>query len=255
MNGVLVVDKPADYTSFDVVAVVRRLAGREKTGHTGTLDPMATGVLPILLGKATRAASLLEDTSKEYRAEFAFGYATDTQDSTGEVLARSDVRVTKDALLAALPHFRGNILQEPPMYSAVRKDGKRLYELARQGITVEREKRPVTIETLECIRFDEASQTGALEVRCSKGTYIRTRCARHIRRDDRAAADVGVRVLVGGRRPPRRCARIGGRGEAGIARAPGGPAVFRAARAARVGGTGGPVPQRRKPRPGAYGAR
>ena len=177
MNGVLVVDKPADYTSFDVVAVVRRLAGREKTGHTGTLDPMATGVLPILLGKATRAASLLEDTSKEYRAEFAFGYATDTQDSTGEVLARSDVRVTKDALLAALPHFRGNILQEPPMYSAVRKDGKRLYELARQGITVEREKRPVTIETLECIRFDEASQTGALEVRCSKGTYIRTLCA------------------------------------------------------------------------------
>ena len=146
MNGVLVVDKPADYTSFDVVAVVRRLAGREKTGHTGTLDPMATGVLPILLGKATRAASLLEDTSKEYRAEFAFGYATDTQDSTGEVLARSDVRVTKDALLAALPHFRGNILQEPPMYSAVRKDGKRLYELARQGITVEREKRPVTID-------------------------------------------------------------------------------------------------------------
>ena len=138
MNGVLVVDKPADYTSFDVVAVVRRLAGREKTGHTGTLDPMATGVLPILLGKATRAASLLEDTSKEYRAEFAFGYATDTQDSTGEVLARSGTRTTEAALLASLSLFRGNILQEPPMYSAVRKDGKRLYELARQGITVER---------------------------------------------------------------------------------------------------------------------
>lgn len=177
MNGVLVVDKPADYTSFDVVAVVRRLAGREKTGHTGTLDPMATGVLPVLLGKATRAASLLEDTSKEYRAEFAFGYATDTQDSTGEVLMTSDARITEAALLAALPHFYGNILQEPPMYSAVRREGKRLYELARQGITVEREKRPVTIERLDCIRFDEASQTGALEVRCSKGTYIRTLCA------------------------------------------------------------------------------
>lgn len=177
MNGVLVIDKPADYTSFDVVAVVRRLSGREKTGHTGTLDPMATGVLPVLLGKATRAASLLEDTSKEYRAAFAFGYATDTQDSTGEVLSRSETRVTEADLLAVLPDFRGNILQEPPMYSAVRKDGKRLYELARQGVTVEREKRPVTIEMLECIRFDEESQIGELVVRCSKGTYIRTLCA------------------------------------------------------------------------------
>lgn len=177
MNGVLVIDKPADYTSFDVVAVVRRLSGGEKAGHTGTLDPMATGVLPVLLGKATRAASLLEDTNKEYCAEFAFGYATDTQDSTGEVLARRETCVTEAALRAALPDFRGNILQAPPMYSAVRKDGKHLYELARQGVVVEREKRPVTIERLECSRFDEKTQTGALVVRCSKGTYIRTLCA------------------------------------------------------------------------------
>lgn len=177
MNGVLVIDKPADYTSFDVVAVVRRLAGREKTGHTGTLDPMATGVLPILLGRATRAASLLEDTSKEYEALFALGCATDTQDSTGTTLAHSEKRVTRAELETVLPRFRGDILQTPPMYSAVRKDGKKLYELARQGVTVEREKRPVTIETLVCTRFDEETQTGALTVRCSKGTYIRTLCA------------------------------------------------------------------------------
>ncbi|NLJ32146.1 MAG: tRNA pseudouridine(55) synthase TruB [Clostridiales bacterium] len=177
MDGVLVIDKPRDFTSFDVVAVMRRLCGRKKVGHTGTLDPMATGVLPLLLGRATRAASLLEDTDKEYEAGFRFGLSTDTQDITGTVLAQSEAPVSRERLLAALPAFRGRILQLPPMYSAVRKNGVRLYELARQGICVEREPRPVTIETLELLRYSEPERSGALRVRCSKGTYIRTLCA------------------------------------------------------------------------------
>lgn len=177
MDGVLIIDKPRDYTSFDVVAVLRRLCGQKKIGHTGTLDPMATGVLPLLLGRATRAASLLEETGKEYEAGFSFGLSTDTQDSTGSVLAQSGAPVPGEKLLAALSAFRGEIFQLPPMYSAVQKDGVRLYKLARQGITVEREPRPVTIDLLELLSYDEASRSGVLRVRCSKGTYIRTLCA------------------------------------------------------------------------------
>ena len=177
MNGVIVVDKPRDFTSFDVVAVMRRLCGERKIGHTGTLDPMATGVLPLLLGKATRAASLLEDTDKEYTAGFALGYCTDTQDSTGKKLQESGKKATKEQIEAVLPYFRGNIRQLPPMYSAVQINGQRLYDLARQGIEVEREKRPVTVYRLELTEFDENTQSGALTVRCSKGTYIRTLCA------------------------------------------------------------------------------
>lgn len=177
MDGVLVIDKPRDFTSFDVVAVMRRLSGQKKIGHTGTLDPMATGVLPLLLGRATRAASLLEETGKEYEAEFRFGLATDTQDSTGKVLRESDSPVSLSRLEKALPAFRGEILQLPPMYSAVQKDGVRLYTLARQGVTVEREPRPVTIERLALLRYDEKTRSGTLSVRCSKGTYIRTLCA------------------------------------------------------------------------------
>ena len=127
MTGVLILDKPAEFTSFDAVAVCRRLCHERKIGHTGTLDPMATGVLPLLLGKATRAASLLEDTDKEYEAGFQLGVSTDTEDSTGKVLATSDTPVSKEALEALLPRFRGEIMQVPPMYSAVSKDGKRLY--------------------------------------------------------------------------------------------------------------------------------
>lgn len=174
MTGVLILDKPAEFTSFDAVAVCRRLCHERKIGHTGTLDPMATGVLPLLLGKATRAASLLEDTDKEYEAGFRLGVSTDTEDSTGKVLATSDTPVSKEALEALLPWFRGEIMQVPPMYSAVSKDGKRLYELARKGIEVEREARPITIYRLELTGYDETTREGTLRVSCSKGTYIRT---------------------------------------------------------------------------------
>ena len=177
MDGIIVVDKPQGCTSFDVVAAMRRLSGERKIGHTGTLDPMATGVLPLLLGRATRAASLLPDTGKTYEADFALGQATDTQDSTGTVKDRSGEPVSEERLLAALPAFRGRIFQTPPMYSAVRKNGRRLYELARKGIEVEREKRPVTIFRLELLRYDEASRRGSLLVECSGGTYIRTLCS------------------------------------------------------------------------------
>lgn len=174
MTGVLILDKPADFTSFDAVAVCRRLCHERKIGHTGTLDPMATGVLPLLLGKATRAASLLEDTDKEYEAGFRLGVSTDTEDSTGKVLETNEAPVSRETLESLLPQFRGEIMQVPPMYSAVSKDGKRLYELARKGIEVEREARPVTIFKLELTEYNEISREGKLVVSCSKGTYIRT---------------------------------------------------------------------------------
>ncbi|WP_085832755.1 tRNA pseudouridine(55) synthase TruB [Clostridium merdae] len=177
MDGVLIIDKPCGFTSFDVVAVARRLCREKKIGHTGTLDPMATGVLPLLLGKATRAASLLEDSDKVYCAVFRLGVETDTQDNTGEVLRESNAPVSRAQLEEALPQFRGEIMQTPPMYSAVRKDGKHLYELARQGIEVERESRPVTIYRLELLEYNEQERQGSLLVECSKGTYIRTLCA------------------------------------------------------------------------------
>lgn len=174
MTGVLILDKPTDFTSFDAVAVCRRLCHERKIGHTGTLDPMATGVLPLLLGKATRAASLLEDTDKEYEAGFRLGVSTDTEDSTGKVLETNEAPVSRETLESLLPQFRGEIMQVPPMYSAVSKDGKRLYELARKGIEVEREARPVTIFKLELTEYNEVSREGKLVVSCSKGTYIRT---------------------------------------------------------------------------------
>ena len=176
MTGVFVLDKPAGFTSFDAVAVARRLFGERKIGHTGTLDPMATGVLPLLLGRAAKAESLLPDTGKEYRAGFRLGFSTDTEDVTGRVLARTEARVSAQALAAGLAPFRGEIWQTPPMYSAVQKDGKRLYELARKGLVVEREPRRVTISRLELLSFEEESQQGELLVSCSKGTYIRTLC-------------------------------------------------------------------------------
>lgn len=177
MNGVIVIDKPQDFTSFDVVAVMRHLCGQKKIGHTGTLDPMATGVLPLLLGKATRAAALLDDTDKEYRAGFQLGYCTDTQDTTGKKLQECSIKAQKAQIEAVLPYFRGNIWQIPPMYSAVQKNGQRLYALARQGIEVERDKRPVTVYELILNEFDENAQSGVLTVCCSAGTYIRTLCA------------------------------------------------------------------------------
>ena len=177
MNGVLVLDKPAGFTSFDAVAVLRRLTGERKIGHTGTLDPMATGVLPLLLGRATRASALLPDTDKAYEAGFHLGYATDTQDATGKTTARGGRRASRAEVEAALGKFRGEILQTPPMFSALHVGGKRLYDLARKGVEVERQPRPVNVYRLALLAFDEAAQTGTLGISCSKGTYIRTICA------------------------------------------------------------------------------
>ena len=177
MNGVIVMDKPGGFTSFDVVALMRGVCRERKIGHTGTLDPMATGVLPLLLGNATRALPFLQDTDKEYEAGFCLGFAADTQDTTGKTIAESAVRVTRGQVEAVLPRFRGGIWQTPPMYSAVSVNGRRLYDLARQGVEVEREKRPVTVFRLELTEFDEPSQRGRMLVSCSKGTYIRTLCA------------------------------------------------------------------------------
>lgn len=174
MNGVLVLDKPQGFTSFDAVAVVRKLACERKIGHTGTLDPMATGVLPLLLGRAAKAADLLPDTRKEYRAEFRLGERRDTGDITGKVLEADERPVSREALEQAMEKFRGEISQIPPMYSAVSVGGKRLYELARKGVEVERQPRSVTIYTLELERYEPETRTGVLRAACSKGTYIRT---------------------------------------------------------------------------------
>ena len=174
MNGVIVIDKPADFTSFDVIAVVRRLTGQRKTGHTGTLDPNATGVLPVLLGAATKAQDRIPNHDKSYLAQFRLGLTTDTLDIWGEVKTETPCCVTEDDVRSLLPRFSGEIMQVPPMYSALKKDGQRLYDLARKGVEVEREARPVTVYRLELVSFNSETQTGELAVSCSKGTYVRT---------------------------------------------------------------------------------
>lgn len=176
MDGILCMDKPAGFTSFDVVAKLRGITRVRRMGHSGTLDPMATGVLPVFLGRATRAIDLIPNHDKSYRAGFRLGETTDTLDSTGTVLSRQESRVSWEELEAALAGFRGEISQLPPMYSAVRVDGKRLYQLAREGKTVERTPRTVTIYRLELEDFDPKAQEGILQVDCSKGTYIRSLC-------------------------------------------------------------------------------
>lgn len=174
MNGVILIDKPQGFTSFDVIAVVRRLTGQRKTGHTGTLDPNATGVLPVLLGSATKAQDLISNHDKSYTADFKLGLRTDTLDIWGSVIETREAAVTKEVVQQALEAFRGEISQVPPMYSALKKDGKRLYDLARQGIEIEREPRKITVYSLTLDAFDEEKQEGTLTVSCSKGTYIRT---------------------------------------------------------------------------------
>lgn len=174
MNGVLVVNKPAEFTSFDVVAVVRKLSGQRKIGHTGTLDPNATGVLPLLLGNATKAQDIIINHDKEYLAGFKLGFVSDTLDIWGQIKEKSKPNVTEQDILNILPEFTGEIKQIPPMFSAVQKDGKRLYDLARQGIEIEREARTVTIYDLQLVSFDKDAQEGFLKVKCSKGTYVRT---------------------------------------------------------------------------------
>lgn len=174
MNGLILIDKPKDFTSFDVVAVMRKLSGQKKAGHTGTLDPNATGVLPILLGSATKAQDLIVNHDKTYVADFKLGITTDTLDIWGNVTADFDTKADLESVKKALLHFEGEIEQIPPMFSAVQKDGKRLYDLARQGIEVERESRKVTVYGITLLDFDESTQSGSFEISCSKGTYVRT---------------------------------------------------------------------------------
>lgn len=177
MDGIIVINKPKNYTSFDVVAVVRKLLDEKKVGHTGTLDPMATGVLPILIGRATKLQQFMTDKNKEYVASFKLGIASDTLDITGRIISTVKSDIKKGEIEKVLQKFKGEIMQIPPMYSAVKKDGIRLYSLARKGINIERKPRKVTISELKLIKFDENLQCGALLVKCSKGTYIRTLCS------------------------------------------------------------------------------
>ncbi len=176
-DGILIIDKPMEFTSFDVCAVMRGLLKTRKIGHTGTLDPMATGVLPILAGKATKAADLLPDHDKEYISGFRLGLETETLDIWGETLREEKVSVSEAELREKLNLFRGEITQIPPMYSAVSVGGKRLYDIARSGQTVERPSRQVTIKKLELLSYDEEKGEGEILCRCSKGTYIRTLAA------------------------------------------------------------------------------
>lgn len=172
MTGILCINKDKDITSFGVVAKVRGITGERKAGHTGTLDPMATGVLPVMLGGATRFLDYLPDSDKGYRAGFVLGKTTDTLDITGKVTGECEVNVSRADVESALEKFKGVIKQIPPMYSAVSVDGKRLYDLARQGVEVERQARTVEIKSLELV--DEINGEYVIDVVCSKGTYIRT---------------------------------------------------------------------------------
>ena len=174
MNGIVIVDKPQGWTSQDVVSKLRGVFGTRRIGHGGTLDPMATGVLPVFVGRATRGVEFFEHADKTYEAVLQLGIHTDTEDTTGTVLEEKPVNVTKEQLLAVLEQFRGEIDQIPPMYSALKVNGQKLYDLARQGKEVERKSRKITIFRLECLDF--AGTSVKLLVHCSKGTYIRTLC-------------------------------------------------------------------------------
>ncbi len=174
-NGIIPVNKPQGFTSFDVIAKMRGILKTKKLGHAGTLDPMATGVLPVFVGTATKACDILPDNDKAYKAEFVLGQKTDTGDITGKVTKEKDCSdFSEKDILSALPKFTGEIMQVPPMYSAVSVGGKRLYELARKGIEVEREPRKIEVFSLQLLSFDENEKKGELYIECSKGTYIRT---------------------------------------------------------------------------------
>ena len=174
-NGIIIIDKPAGWTSMDVCAKLRGILKTKKIGHAGTLDPMATGVLPVFVGRATRAVSFAEGGEKEYVAGLRLGRTTNTQDTEGETLTQSPVAVGQEELEAVLPRFTGEISQIPPMFSAIKINGQKLYDLARQGKEVERKARAVTIFALEVV--ERVSETDyILRIRCSKGTYVRTLC-------------------------------------------------------------------------------
>lgn len=174
MNGILLIDKEPDWTSNDVVVKLKGILHERRIGHSGTLDPMATGLLVVFVGRATRAVQFAESDSKRYRAALRLGITTDTQDITGNILEQKDATVTQAELEAALERFRGEIEQIPPMYSAIQIGGRRLYDIARKGGTVERTPRSVTIHELNIAGRE--GEDWLLDVRCSKGTYIRTLC-------------------------------------------------------------------------------
>ena len=174
MTGIVIVDKPAGWTSQDVTARLRRVFGTRRIGHGGTLDPMATGVLPVFVGRATRGVEFFEHADKTYEAVLRLGTVTDTQDSTGTVLEKRPAAVTEAEFRNILPKFTGEIAQIPPMYSAIKVDGKKLYELARAGKEIERKPREITVFSLDLLEF--TGETAKIRVHCSKGTYIRTLC-------------------------------------------------------------------------------
>lgn len=174
MNGIVIVDKPEGWTSQDVTARLRRVFQTRRIGHGGTLDPMATGVLPVFVGRATRGVEFFEHAEKIYETILRPGITTDTEDLTGTVLTRQEVSLTAEQVEAVLPRFRGEIMQIPPMYSALKVNGQKLYELARKGKEVPREPRPITVYELTILGFENGGIR--LRVHCSKGTYIRTLC-------------------------------------------------------------------------------
>ena len=174
MNGIVIVDKPQDWTSQDVTARLRRVFDTRRIGHGGTLDPMATGVLPVFVGRATRGVEFFEHAEKIYEATLRLGVTTDTEDITGAVLEEREVSLSEQDFLDVLPKFLGKIQQIPPMYSALKVNGQKLYDLARQGKVVERKPREIEIFELTCLEF--AKNTARLRIHCSKGTYIRTLC-------------------------------------------------------------------------------
>lgn len=185
MDGIVIVDKPQGWTSQDVTARLRRVFGTRRIGHGGTLDPMATGVLPVFVGRATRAVEFFEHAEKTYETVLRLGITTDTEDMTGTVLTEEKVSFTEEQLQETLAAFRGEILQIPPMYSALKVNGQKLCDLARKGKTVERQPRPITIHELTLVERGE--NTLRLRARCSKGTYIRTLCK-----------DIGEKLGCGG---------------------------------------------------------
>lgn len=186
MNGVILINKPLGKTSHDLVYEARRLSGVKKVGHTGTLDPMAEGVLPVCIGNATKAADMLTASDKGYRAQLVLGMTTDTQDAEGEILSECGVFLRKEEIEKAIKSFEGEIEQIPPMYSAIKVGGKKLYELAREGIEIERKPRKVTIKSINISEIDMENYTVTIDVFCSKGTYIRSLCE-----------DIGIKLGVG----------------------------------------------------------
>ena len=176
MNGIIIVDKPKNFTSFDVIAKLRRKLGQRKIGHMGTLDPMATGVLPILLGDTAKFQIFVHDTDKSYTTKMKFGITTDTLDITGQVISEQKSEITKQDLERVLNSFLGEIYQIPPMFSAIKKSGVKLCDLARRGISVERDRRKVIINDIKILNFDFENQEAEIAVDCSQGTYIRTLC-------------------------------------------------------------------------------